>query len=66
MPPHLAALGITARDTEILRLVNGGPSNLDIAGRLFISTRTVETHVSSMLQKAGRRSREELPSATLT
>ena len=48
VPPHLARLGITARETEILRLVNAGLSNADISHRLFISTRTVESHVSSM------------------
>jgi DNA-binding CsgD family transcriptional regulator len=63
VPPHLARLGITARETEILRLVNTGLSNHDIADRLFISVRTVESHVSSMLQKAGQNSREQLPLA---
>jgi predicted ATPase/DNA-binding CsgD family transcriptional regulator len=63
IPPHLARLGITARETEILRLVNLGLSNHDIADRLFISVRTVESHISSMLQKAGRSSREQLPLA---
>ena len=63
VPPHLARLGITARETEILRLVNAGLSNVDISHRLFISTRTVESHVSSMLQKTGLTSREQLPSA---
>jgi DNA-binding CsgD family transcriptional regulator len=62
--PHLARLGITAREAEILRLVNAGLSNADISQRLFISTRTVESHVSSMLQKTGRASREQLPSAS--
>ena len=63
VPPHIARLGITARECEILRLVNAGLSNPDIAGRLVISIRTVETHVSSMLQKTGQSSRERLPSA---
>jgi DNA-binding CsgD family transcriptional regulator len=65
IPPHLAKLGITARETEILRLVNSGLSNTDIAGQLFLSVRTVESHVSSMLQKTGRDSRDQLPSANL-
>jgi DNA-binding CsgD family transcriptional regulator len=64
VPPHLARLGITAREAEILRLVNAGLSNADISRRLFISTRTVESHVSSMLQKTGRATRERLPSAS--
>ena len=64
VPPHLARLGITAREAEVLRLVNAGLSNADISHRLFISTRTVESHVSSMLQKTGRGTREQLPSAS--
>jgi DNA-binding CsgD family transcriptional regulator len=66
VPPHLAKLGITARETEVLRLVNAGLSNTDIAARLFISVRTVESHISSMLQKAGGDSRERLPLASLS
>jgi DNA-binding CsgD family transcriptional regulator len=66
VPSHLARLGITARETEILRLVNLGLSNHDIADRLFISVRTVESHVSSMLQKAGQNSREQLPLANVS
>ena len=64
VPPHLARLGITAREAEILRLVNAGLSNADISHRLFISTRTVESHVSSMLQKTDLTTREQLPSAS--
>jgi DNA-binding CsgD family transcriptional regulator len=63
-PPHLARLGITPREAEILRLVNAGLSNADISHRLFISTRTVESHVSSLLQKTGLTTREQLPSAS--
>ena len=64
VPPHLARLGITAREAEILQLVNAGLGNADISHRLFISTRTVESHVSSMLQKTGLTTREQLPSAS--
>ena len=64
VPPHVARLGITARETEILRLVNAGLSNANISHRLFISTRTVESHVSSMLQKTGLTTREQLPLAS--
>jgi DNA-binding CsgD family transcriptional regulator len=64
VPPHLARYGITARETEVLRLINAGLSNADISHRLFISTRTVESHVSSMLQKTGQASREQLPSVS--
>lgn len=63
VPPRLARLGITAREAEILRLINAGLGNAEIAAQLFISVRTVETHVGRMLQKTGARSREQLPSA---
>ena len=61
VPPHLAGVGITAREAEILRLVNAGLSNHDIADRLVISVRTVESHVSSMLLKTGQATRDQLP-----
>jgi DNA-binding CsgD family transcriptional regulator len=61
--PHLAKFGITAREAEILRLINAGMSNTQIAEQLFISVRTVETHVSSMLQKTGAQHRDQLPVA---
>ena len=35
VPPHLARLGITARESEILRLVNAGLSNADISASSF-------------------------------
>lgn len=64
LAPQLARFGITAREAEILALVNAGLGNPEIAARLVISIRTVETHVSSMLQKTGCRSRDQLPAAT--
>lgn len=64
VPAHLARFGITVRETEVLRLVNAGLSNTEIAQKLFISTRTVETHVRSMLRKAGVERRDQLPLMT--
>ena len=66
IPPHLARLGVTARETEVLRLINAGLSNNDIASRLYLSVRTVESHVSSLLQKAGCANRDQLPLVTST
>jgi DNA-binding CsgD family transcriptional regulator len=60
VPPHLAALGITTREAEVLRLVAEGLTNAEVAARLFLSARTVETHVGSLLTKAGSSSRSEL------
>ena len=61
VPPHLARLGLTVRETEVLGLINAGVTNTEIAERLVISVRTVESHVSNMLAKTGAISRSELP-----
>jgi DNA-binding CsgD family transcriptional regulator len=50
---------LTAREEEILRLLGAGLSNRDISQRLFLSVKTVEHHVSSILGKLGLRSRAE-------
>lgn len=63
VPATLARLGFTARETEILHLVNAGMSNADIARQLVISVRTVESHVSSILLKSRQSSRDQLRSA---
>ena len=61
VPPRLAALGVTRRELEVLKLVaEGGATNAQIAERLFLSKRTVETHVSNLLLKTGATSRDEL------
>jgi DNA-binding NarL/FixJ family response regulator len=52
-------VGLTARQVEILRLLASGLSNAEIAKRLVLSTRTVDHHVSAVLQKLGVRTRRE-------
>lgn len=42
---------LTERETEVLKLIAEGLSNEDIADRLFISERTVRSHVSKILKK---------------
>jgi DNA-binding CsgD family transcriptional regulator len=50
--------GLTARQVEILRLLCDGLTNAEIAERLVVSVRTVDHHVSAVLQKLGVPSRQ--------
>jgi DNA-binding NarL/FixJ family response regulator len=58
--PGRAALdSLTAREHEVLLLLAGGMSNREIAHQLSIGERTARTHVSSILDKLGLRSRTQ-------
>ncbi|MEO8246381.1 MAG: response regulator transcription factor [Chloroflexota bacterium] len=50
---------LSARETEVLRLLEAGLTDREIADALTISTRTVESHVSAVLHKLGVRNRAE-------
>ncbi len=60
VPTHLRSVGVTTREMDVLVLVADGLTNREIAERLFVSPRTVETHVASLLAKTGTASRAEL------
>jgi len=53
--PH----GLTRREAEVLSLLSEGLRNSAIATRLFVSTKTVDHHVSAILMKLGVPSRAE-------
>jgi len=51
---------LTAREREVLRLIARGYTYKEIARELFISVKTVETHVSSVLRKLQLSTRHQL------
>jgi DNA-binding NarL/FixJ family response regulator len=51
--------GLTARQLEVLELLGEGLTNAEIADRLFLSTRTVDHHVSAILTRLGARNRSQ-------
>jgi len=60
VPPALRAVGVTGRELDVLRLVVQGLTNAEVAERLVLSPRTVETHVANLLTKTGVRRRSDL------
>jgi DNA-binding NarL/FixJ family response regulator len=50
---------LTARETELLRLVTAGKTNQEIGGQLAISEKTVEKHLREIFLKLGVISRVE-------
>lgn len=57
--------GLTQRELEVLRLLADGLSNAQVAGRLFLSEKTVGHHVSSVLRKLDEPSRTRAVAAAL-
>ena len=61
-PSHLPAAPVlmeplTARETEVMRLLVGGCSNREISAALGAAEATVKVHVSNILSKLGERDR---------
>ena len=51
---------LSAKETEVLSLISDGLTTKEIADRLFISTRTVETHRANMMKKLDVKNTAEL------
>jgi two-component system response regulator NreC len=51
---------LTERETQVLRLIALGHTNAEIAGQLFLSVRTVESHRAHIQQKLRRSTRADL------
>jgi len=60
IPDQLRAKGVTVREFEVFRLLAERLSNKDIADRLFISPRTAEKHIASLITKTGAANRAAL------
>ncbi|MCG8925509.1 LuxR family transcriptional regulator [Lentzea sp. CC55] len=52
--------GLTATELHVARLVAGGLSNREVAAAAYVTTKTVEAHLSRIYRKTGVRSRREL------
>lgn len=55
-----STFALTAREREILSLLADGETDADIADKLFISVRTVRSHLDRIRDKTGKRRRAEL------
>jgi len=51
---------LSEREKQIAALIAAGHSNPEIAGRLFLSRKTIERHISNILARTGTRNRTEL------
>jgi DNA-binding CsgD family transcriptional regulator/tetratricopeptide (TPR) repeat protein len=62
----LADVGVTRRESEVLAAVSERLTNAEIADRLSVSERTIESHVASLLRKLGVSNRIELATVART
>jgi NarL family two-component system response regulator LiaR len=60
LPPETSVEELTEREREVIRLVAMGRNNREIAQELFISEKTVKTHISNILGKLNLDHRTQL------
>lgn len=60
VPEVLRQLGVTSREMDVLLLVAQDLTNAEIAARMFLSRRTVDTHVANLLRKTRVSRRKDL------
>jgi len=58
--PTSGSAALTPTERHVVRLVSDGLANKDIAARLFVSPRTVQTHLTHVYTKLGLTSRVHL------
>ena len=61
--PRSAASTLTASERRVAQLAASGLTNKEAAQALFVTLKTVETHLASVYRKLGIRSRTQLPAA---
>jgi DNA-binding NarL/FixJ family response regulator len=57
---HESSIKLTKREVEIIKLISEGLTSQQMADKLFISPRTVETHRANLMKKLGVKNAIEL------